>query len=91
MPETRKKHRPPIRKPNPVHRAEYTRFRAHLLRWRNEAGLSQRELANHLDRSLAWVNRCETGGRRMDALEWLSWIEACGVDATNAVRQLRKG
>ncbi len=92
MPETpRKRRKPPVRKPNPLHRRDYVRLRALLLEWRTAAGLSQRALATRLSRSLAWVNRCETGGRRMDPLEWLDWLDACGVDASAAVRALRRG
>lgn len=45
-------------------------------------------MADKLGKSLAWVNRCETGGRRMDALEWAQWTRACGVSAEAAMRAL---
>ena len=91
MPGTKPKpKRPPVRTPNPLHRRDYVRLRALLLGWRKSADLSQRALAEKLGRSLAWVNRCETGGRRMDPLEWLDWLETCGIDPTTAVRDLRK-
>jgi hypothetical protein len=63
-------------------------LRALLLQWRAAAELSQRALALQLGKSLAWVNRCETGGRRMDPLEWLDWARACGVKPEDAARQL---
>lgn len=91
MPETPKKRRkPPVRLPNPIHRRDYTRLRALLIKWRTDAKLSQRAMAGELGRSLAWVNRCETGGRRMDPMEWLDWVRACGVDPVDAVRQLQR-
>jgi Helix-turn-helix domain len=91
VPEThRQRRQPPRRKPNPLHRGEYKLFRELLLQWRTDAKLSQRALAERLGRSLAWVNRCETGGRRMDALEWLDWMDACGVDVLKAARALRR-
>lgn len=33
-------------------------------------------------------NRCENGGRRMDVLEFLEWVTACGVEPIHAVRAL---
>lgn len=91
MPGTpRRRRKPPVRKPNPIHRPDYARFREMLVKWRTDAGLSQRGLAERIGRSLAWVNRCETGGRRMDTLEWVEWVEACGVDPAVAVRRLSK-
>lgn len=80
--------KPPRRTANPMHRADDARFRQALLEWREESGLSQRDMAERIGRSLAWVNRCETGGRRMDALEWLDWLEACGIRMPRALRRL---
>ena len=89
MPVTPKKSRkPPRRAPNPMHRPDYARFREALREWREEAGLSQRAMAERLGRSLAWVNRSETGGRRMDALEWFDWLDACGVGLLKAARRI---
>lgn len=90
MPGTPRKRKVPVRKPNPLHRRDYVRFRELLTEWRQNAELSQRAMAERLGRSLAWVNRCETGGRRMDALEWLDWIDACGVDPGQAIKSLRR-
>lgn len=89
MPGTpRKKIQPPKRKPNPMHRADYERFRGLLLQWRTDAQLTQRDVAKRLGKSLAWVNRCEKGGRRVDVLEFLDWVKACGVEPSYAVRAL---
>jgi ribosome-binding protein aMBF1 (putative translation factor) len=81
-------HKPPRRTANPMHRSDYVRFREALREWREAAGLSQRDMAKRLGKSLAWVNRSETGGRRMDALEWLAWVSACGVPIRAAVQRI---
>lgn len=87
----RSSRRPPRRTPNPVHRQDYERLRRLLLQWRTDAGLSQRALAIKLGKSLGWVNRSETGGRRMDALEWVEWVGACGLKPEDALKRLLKG
>ncbi|MFN3651641.1 MAG: helix-turn-helix domain-containing protein [Armatimonadota bacterium] len=36
---------------------------------RREAGLTQTQLAERLQKTQAWVSQCETGERRIDTLE----------------------
>lgn len=47
---------------------------------RQEAGLTQAELAARLGRPQAYVSRVETGERRLDVAEWLRWLRAAGAD-----------
>lgn len=86
----RKPRTPPTREPHRIHDPAYQRFRAALNEWRTGAGLSQRALAEKMGKSVAWVNRSETGGRRVDAMEWLAWLKACRVGVVAAVRTLQK-
>ncbi len=78
----------PRRAPSPVHRPEYTAFRRHLREWREAAGLTQRALAKRMGRPLTWVHKCETGGRRMDPLEFFAWCDACGIEVGKAAKTL---
>jgi transcriptional regulator with XRE-family HTH domain len=61
--------------------AERYRLLPPLLRaLREEAGLTQRDLAGRLARPQSWVYNCETANRRVDVTEFIAWSEACGVD-----------
>ena len=79
----------PPRKPNPIHRTEYTAFRAVLSQMRRNAGLTFRGLAAKMDRPVTWVHKCEAGLRRMDVPEFLEWCDACGVGFARAARMLK--
>lgn len=61
-----------------------------LRRMREEADLTQRDLANRLRRSQPWVHKTEIGERRADITEFLDWCLACDVDPEAAFRELRK-
>ena len=55
---------------NALHDREYRRFVARLRLAREEAGLSQQAVADAMGRSQRFVSRCETGERRVDAIEF---------------------
>jgi transcriptional regulator with XRE-family HTH domain len=56
---------------------------------RQEAGISQRELARRLSKSPSFVNKIESLERRLDVLEFLAIADALGVDAAGLIRCLR--
>ncbi len=69
--------------------AERYRLLPPLLRaLREEAGLTQRDLAGRLSRPQSWVYNCETANRRVDVTEFIAWSEACGVDPRAALARL---
>ncbi len=57
---------------------------------REEAGLTQRQLAQNLDVSHVLVHKSETGERRVDVTEFMDWSLACGVDPGVALCRLRR-
>lgn len=59
-----------------------------LQRARRDAGLTQRQLAERLQRAQAWVSECETGERRVDALELRAICAAIGVPFPQFIAQL---
>lgn len=59
---------------------DYEAFLALLRAVRQEAGLTQVELAGRLTTTQNYVSKSESGERRVDALEWLRWVAACGAD-----------
>lgn len=67
---------------------EYGILRAELVKVRKKAGLTQRELANRLEVSHSWVAKVESGERRVDIVELVWILLACGVPATTALADL---
>ncbi len=63
-----------------IYTAEYAALRAELKASRKEAGLSQRQLAEHLKVPHSWVAKVESGERRIDVVECTWFLTACGVD-----------
>ncbi len=59
---------------------DYDAFLALLRAVRQEAGLTQAGLAAGLRTTQNYVSKSESGERRVDALEWLRWLAACGAD-----------
>jgi transcriptional regulator with XRE-family HTH domain len=56
-------------KTKPIHTLEYRRMLAGLRAARDEAGLTQAEVAAHFERPQSFVSKCESGERRIDPTE----------------------
>lgn len=52
-----------------LHTKRYKAFLVRLRRAREEAGLSQEDVAKLLGRPQTWVSKCELGERRVDFVE----------------------
>lgn len=72
------------------HAARYRILPAMLLKMREEAGLTQRDLAKTLRTSQPWVHKSEVGERRIDVAEFVDWCMACNKDPEKVIRQLRE-
>ena len=57
---------------------------------REEAKLTQRDLAQRMRRAQPWIHKSEIGERRVDVSEFLDWCLACRSDPHEALRQLIK-
>ena len=68
------------RRPNPVFSPEYGAIREVLISARKEAGLSLRQLAANLEKSVSHCARIENGQRRVDALQLYKFARACSMD-----------
>lgn len=55
--------------PAAFHSPRYERFQERLRRAREEAGLTQADVARALGRPQSFVSKCESGERRVDAVE----------------------
>ena len=72
------------------HAPRYRYLPALLRRLREEAELTQRELATKLRVTHVWVHKSEIGERRVDVTEFMDWTAACGVDPSDAFAELRR-
>lgn len=72
------------------HLPHYKLALALLKRMREEADLTQRDLAKKVGRNQVWVHKTEVGERRMDISEFLDWCIGCGVEPDEAFRRLIK-
>lgn len=72
------------------HTRAYARIPALLRSFREEAGLTQRELGKLIRKPQSWIYNCETGNRRVDMAEFCDWCTACQVDPVVALRRFLK-
>ena len=57
---------------------------------REEAGLTQRELADRIGREQSFVGRIETRERRIDLVEFVWICRCCGVDSETELAKVTK-
>ncbi len=67
---------------------KYDRFRSLLVEARKEAGLTQRELAEKLNRPQSFVSKYERGERRLDVVEFLEVAKAMGITPGKLLKRL---
>ncbi|MBC7819995.1 MAG: helix-turn-helix transcriptional regulator [Planctomycetaceae bacterium] len=72
------------------HATSYRAVPVLLRELREQAKLTQRDLASRVRRSQPWVHKSELGERRVDISEFLIWCVACDVDPEEAFRRLIK-
>lgn len=72
------------------HAHRYKYLPALLRRLREEARLTQRQLAAKLNVTHIWVHKSEVGERRVDIAEFMDWCLACEVDPAEAFLSLRR-
>jgi transcriptional regulator with XRE-family HTH domain len=74
-----------------IHNRRYEAMRLRMKEMRQSAGLTQAQIAKKLrvvDQS--YISKIERGERYVDALFFLDWCWACGVRASDVVRELEK-
>ncbi|CAN5498684.1 hypothetical protein BH11ARM2_BH11ARM2_30920 [soil metagenome] len=78
--------------PKSVNTHEYDHFRAQLVTVRQEAGITQVQLAKRLDKPQSYVSKYERGERRLDVVEFLQVLEAIGIGSpADFLDRLRMG
>lgn len=55
---------------------------------RNEAGLTQDDVARVLKRPQSFVSKYESGERRLDVIEFIEVAQALGADPTEVLKEL---
>ena len=56
--------------------------------WRQDADLTQRDLAKRLKKPASFVAKSELGERRVDPVEMVLWCRACKVKPADAMSKL---
>ncbi len=66
-----------------VYSHEYQVFLVHLRAAREEAGLTQRDVAKRMGRSQSFVAKCERGHNRVDVAQLVEFCRAIGIPLTH--------
>ncbi|ULR90327.1 helix-turn-helix domain-containing protein [Comamonas sp. B21-038] len=74
----------------PLHTPEYRQFLVLLKELRTKQNISQVELAGRLKTTQQYVSRCESGQRRLDAIELDHWCEALDVSGAEFFGRIRE-
>lgn len=74
-----------------VHSSDQAAFCALMVAARKQAGLTQDELARRLKRPQSFVAKYEGGERRIDVVEFVTIVQAIGVDPLKLLRDLMAG
>lgn len=61
-----------------------------LIETRKEAGITQQELADRLNRPQSYVAKVETGERRLDVVEFIEWADGIGRSPAKLVEKVAK-
>ena len=72
-----------------VQSRRYKRFTALLAKARQEAGMTQQQIADALDKPQSFVAKYENGERRLDLIEFLEIARVLNVDPKSIIDALR--
>ena len=73
-----------------IHTSNQRAFRELMLQARRNAGLTQRELAERLDKPQSFIAKYEGGERRLDVLEFVTIATVIGADPLRLLKGLLK-
>ncbi|MFC7047981.1 helix-turn-helix domain-containing protein [Emcibacter nanhaiensis] len=69
---------------------KYKKLRELLVQYRDEANVSQVELAKRLGTRQTFISKCELGERRVDVVEMMLIADALGIDPVDVIKELKK-
>lgn len=73
-----------------IHSEEYTALLRLLRQKRQDAGLTQLQLARALKTSQSFIGKCERGERRIDVLELQGFCRVLGIELQAFMVELQK-
>ena len=73
-----------------IHSRQGEHVRDTLVKLRENAGLTQRQLARKLRREHSLISRLELGERRVDVVEFFWICQACGADPARTASSLMR-
>jgi transcriptional regulator with XRE-family HTH domain len=73
-----------------VFTAEYEAFIQSLISARAEAGMTQQEVADRLNKPQSFVSKYERRERRLDVVEFVKVANAIDIDPCRIVREIEK-
>jgi transcriptional regulator with XRE-family HTH domain len=75
--------------PNSLHSHRYQIFRSLLISAREEAGLTQVEVAKRLKKPQSFVSKYERGERRLDMTEFVELADVLSIEITGFIDRYR--
>jgi ribosome-binding protein aMBF1 (putative translation factor) len=73
-----------------IHSARYAVFLKVLRKARQDAGLSQVQLAQKIGEAQTFISKCERGERRIDVIELRTFCRAFGISLRQFVSSLER-
>ncbi len=77
--------------PKQIYTSEYQQFLVRLRAARKRAELTQSEVAQRLGKPQSYVSKCESGERRVDAVEVAAFARLYGVSVEELVSSMPEG
>ncbi|MGW3993932.1 helix-turn-helix domain-containing protein [Amycolatopsis sp. NPDC004772] len=71
-----------------IYSADYRRLCVLLRELRDEAGLTQVQVAERLDEPQSFVSKYEAGERRIDVVELRQIVDVLGIDIVSVIQRL---
>ena len=71
-----------------IYSREYKSFLRLLRETRQQAGMSQQDLANKLGQTQSFVSKCERGERRIDVVELRHFCRAMKIPVSTFIKRL---
>ena len=71
-----------------VYSSEYVALREWLVNARSTCGLTIRELGERLDTHHSIVGKIESGGRKLDVIEFVKYCQALGVNPADGLKAI---
>lgn len=71
-----------------VYSSEYEALRAWLVAARLSCGLTLRELGDRMGVNHSIIGKIETGGRKLDVIEYLKYCQALGVKPADGLKAI---